>query len=120
MIDEKRKKAYRRGHYAETFACFFLFLKGYSIKERRFKTPVGEIDIIATRGDVTAFCEVKARKEYDAAAESISHKQKMRITRAADYYMSYLKSDHKNNKIYRCDVILIIPWRWPKHIENAW
>lgn len=120
MNNQKRKKAYRRGHFAEKLACAFLILKGYYIVQRRYKTPVGEIDIIARRGDVTIFCEVKARTAFETAAESISTKQKERISRAAEYYMSHLKSDHKNNKIYRCDVILIVPWRWPVHIENAW
>ncbi len=120
MGDLKRKRAYKRGHVAEKLACLLLLLKGYSIKLRRYKTPVGEIDIIACRGDVTIFCEVKARTEYETAAESISIKQKERINRAAEYYMSHLKSDLKNNKIYRCDVILITPWKWPVHIENAW
>lgn len=120
MRGNKRQKAYRRGHFAEMFVCFMLLLKGYSILERRYKTPVGEIDIIASRGNVTIFCEVKAREDYIKAAESISLKQRERISRAAEYYMSHLKSDHKNNKIYRCDVMLVTPWRWPIHIKNAW
>lgn len=120
MNEKKRKKAYQHGRFAEMLACAFLLLKGYSIKKRRFKTPVGEIDIIAVRGNITVFCEVKARADQDTAAESISMKQRARISRAAEYYMSDLKSDHNNNKIYRCDAILIVPWRWPIHIENAW
>ncbi len=120
MNSKRREKAYRRGHFAEQFACFALLLKGYSILERRYKTSVGEIDVIASRGNVTIFCEVKARRDYTTAAESISFKQKERISRAADYYMSHLKSDYKNNRIYRRDVILVTPWRWPIHIENAW
>jgi len=119
-----KRKAYRLGHFAETFAVIMLMLKGYSIKERRYKTSVGEIDVIASRGKLTIFCEVKARKDYITAVESLSARQKERISRAAEYYMSHLKSNHKNNKIeneiYRCDMILVIPWRWPVHIENAW
>jgi len=124
MADGKRVRAYRWGHYAEFIAVVYLRLKGYSIVKRRYKTKVGEIDIIAKRGLFTIFCEVKARGDYETAAESILSRQKHRISRAAEYYMSSLKSNHKNNKIeknlYRCDTILVIPWRWPIHIENAW
>lgn len=124
MADNKKIKAYKLGHYAEFIAAFYLRIKGYSIVMRRYKTGVGEIDIIAQKGPLTIFCEVKARKDYRAAVESISNRQKERISRAAEYYMSHLKTDHKNNKIenklYRCDAILIIPWQWPVHIKNAW
>ncbi len=124
MNKSPRKKAYRKGHIGEFIACFLLIIKGYSIKERRYKTPVGEIDIIAKRGRAIIFCEVKVRKDYVTAIESITVKQRERISRAAQYYMSCLKTGPKNNKIdnliYRCDMILILPWRWPVHIENAW
>jgi len=117
-------KAYKKGHFAERLAALMLILKGFSIKEQRYKTPVGEIDIIAKKNDLTIFCEVKARKDYDSAAYSLSEKQKERISRAAEYYMAHLKRDYNNNKIenktYRCDTILVLPWRWPVHIKNAW
>ena len=124
MTNTRKNRAYYRGHIAEYYAVVMLVLKGYSIKKRRYRTPVGEIDIIAEKGKTTVFCEVKARKDYDQAAWSLSEKQKSRISRAAEFYMSRLKSGIKNNKIennlYRCDMIMIIPWRWPVHIKNAW
>ncbi|HPF45389.1 MAG: YraN family protein [Alphaproteobacteria bacterium] len=124
MAKQSKKKAYKLGHYAEFFATLILRLKGYSIVARRYKTKVGEIDIIARKGALTIFCEVKARDDYSKAAYSLSQKQINRINRAAEYYMAHLKSgpDHNNfeNNLYRCDMILIIPWRWPVHIKNAW
>ena len=109
---------------AERLAAMMLRLKGFRIKEKRYKTPVGEIDIIACKGDLTVFCEVKARKDYVRAVESLSTKQKQRISRAAEYYMVHLKRNSKinmiDNETYRCDMILVLPWRWPVHIENAW
>ncbi len=117
-------KAYHLGHRAEYWAIFMLICKGYRIKERRYKSPYGEIDIIAKRGKLTVFCEVKARKDYMTAIESLSNHQKMRIVRSAQYYMAGLKTARNMNKIenelYRCDMILIIPKRWPIHIINAW
>ncbi|MBT5073867.1 MAG: YraN family protein [Kordiimonadaceae bacterium] len=124
MTKSKKIKAYRLGHYAEYLAVIVLSIKGYAIKERRYRSPLGEIDIIAKKGRTTIFCEVKARKDYVTAVESLSEKQRQRISRSAEYYMSHLKMNNANNKIeneiYRCDMILVMPWRWPVHIKNAW
>ena len=124
MTKIKKRKANRFGHFGEYFALLFLFLKGYSIVARRYKTKVGEIDIIAKKKNVTIFCEVKARHDFESAIYSLSDIQKKRIRRAAEYYMAHLKNAPQNNKIeneiFRCDMILIVPWRLPKHIENAW
>lgn len=124
MTKFNKKKAYRRGVVAEYLAIFMLLLKGYKIVALRYKTPVGEIDVIAKRRNITIFCEVKARNDYETAANSLSAKQKGRIRRAAEYYMAHLKNKIANNKIeneiYRCDMIAVMPWKWPVHIEDAW
>lgn len=57
----KRQKAYRRGHSAERLAAVALMLKGYRIIGRRYRTKLGEIDLIARRGDIVLMVEVKAR-----------------------------------------------------------
>jgi putative endonuclease len=59
MKKDKKRKANLLGHLGEYFAILFLMVKGYSILERRYKTKVGEIDIIAKKKNVTIFCEVK-------------------------------------------------------------
>ena len=124
MKKDKKRKANRLGHLGEYFAILFLMVKGYSILERRYKTKVGEIDIIAKKKNVTISCEVKARADFESAVYSLTDKQKLRIRKAAEQYMSHLKNTYQNNKIeneiFRCDMILIVPWRLPKHIENAW
>lgn len=124
MTRDKKRKANRLGHWGEYFAILFLMVKGYSILERRYKTKVGEIDIIAKKKNVTIFCEVKARADFESAVYSLTEKQKLRIRKAAEQYMSHLKNTYQNNKIeneiFRCDMILIVPWHLPKHIENAW
>ena len=124
MTRERKVKAYKKGYFAEFLARLVLRLKGYSIVSCRYKTTVGEIDIIARRGAVTIFCEVKARKDYETAVHSISREQQQRIVRTAELYLARIDSSHKNNKIetniYRYDMILVLPWRWPIHIENAW
>ena len=124
MKKDKKRKANRLGHLGEYFAILFLMVKGYSILERRYKTKVGEIDIIAKKKNVTIFCEVKARADFESAVYSLTDKQKLRIRKAAEQYMSHLKNTYQNNKIeneiFRCDMILIVPWRLPKYIENTW
>ncbi len=117
-------KAYQLGHRAEYWASIMLVCKGYFIKERRYRCPFGEIDIIAKRGKTLVFCEVKARKDYRTAIESVNDNQKKRITRTAQYYIANLNKRLKNNKIdnqlYRCDLILVLPKQLPIHIKNAW
>jgi putative endonuclease len=124
MSKTDKIKAYKLGHFAENIAVVMLFIKGYSILHKRYRSPFGEIDLIARRGDTTVFCEVKARKDYVTAIESLSVHQQKRISKSAEYYMSHLKRGNDNNKIdtenFRCDMILIIPWRMPVHIKNAW
>jgi putative endonuclease len=47
---EARVRAYRRGLFAETLAAFLLRLKGHRIVAQRYRTPVGEIDLVAIKG----------------------------------------------------------------------
>ncbi|MEZ5759409.1 MAG: YraN family protein [Emcibacteraceae bacterium] len=68
MVKPAKKKAYKWGQLAELFASLMLRFKGYSIVARRYKTRVGEIDIIARKGPLTIFCEVKARDDYSKAS----------------------------------------------------
>ena len=113
-----KKKSYNLGVKAEIIAALFLQIKGYRILARREKTIVGEIDLIARRGDILIAVEVKARKSLETAAYAITLKQKQRITRALEIWGQKYPDYVKINK--RFDAILIIPWRLPKHIINAW
>jgi hypothetical protein len=69
-VSEKRVRAYRHGLFAETIAALLLRLKGHRIIARRYKTPVGEIDLVALKGKRLAF-EVKQRKTFDEAGWSL-------------------------------------------------
>jgi putative endonuclease len=62
----------------------FLIAKGYRILARRFKTPLGEIDIVARRRRALVFVEVKARETSGDAAESLTARGKQRIVAAAE------------------------------------
>jgi len=114
---ERRVKAYRSGLFAESLTALLLRLKGYAIVARRYKTPVGEIDLVALKGRRLAFIEVKRRKSTDDAAWTIPTRQRRRIIRAAQYWLSG-HPDHAGHEI-GFDVVLAAPWAWPRYIENA-
>ena len=118
MAREKKKKAYARGHQGETLAALYLVMKGYRVLEKRYKTPVGEIDLITQRGDDIVFIEVKARPDFATAAESVTPRQKKRITRAAQYYMASRPEIAENPM--RFDVIVYMPPFGLHHLEDAW
>ncbi len=112
-----RKDAERRGQNAELAAAALLALKGYRLLERRCKTPVGEIDLIAVRRRRLAFVEVKLRASTGDAAWSLSPRQQGRIARAAEYWLAR-KPPFQGHDI-AFDVVLMAPWRWPVHLRDA-
>lgn len=115
---DNRLTAWKFGQASETVAAFYLRLKGYSIVSRQYRTPLGEIDIVARRGNQLVFVEVKARSRRDDAAAAITPRQQQRIMRAAQLFMQ----NNPRNALcdMRFDAVLVSPWRWPVHIIDAW
>jgi putative endonuclease len=113
----ERQAAFRLGLSAESRAAALLLAKGYRIAARRFRAGVGEIDIVARRGNDLIFVEVKARERLEDAAESITERQKRRIIAAAEAWLAAHPQDVLQN--IRFDVILVAPRRWPRHIAAA-
>ena len=113
-----RKKAYALGRKGEFLAAFYLRLKGYRILARRYKTPVGEVDLIARKQNTIAFIEVKARKKYQDGVEAITYKQQMRCTRAAKYFLA-AKPEYAELDL-RFDAMIVLPGVSLKHLEGAW
>jgi putative endonuclease len=115
---ERRRRAWRWGRLAESAAATLLRLKGFRILARGYKVPVGEIDIVARRGRLVLFVEVKARPSADAANEALNGRQRRRIERAAGWFLA------QHPQIAGCDLrydlMLVTPWRWPVHIGDAW
>lgn len=116
-----RRKAERRGHFAELFAAAYLRLCGYRILARRHKTKAGEIDLIARRGDVVAFIEVKARAGENSAVDAVSIAAQRRIRNAADQWIA---REHRRGRdiarySFRFDIVAILPGRWPRHYPDA-
>ncbi len=85
---------------------------------RGFRVSVGEIDIVARRGRTLAVIEVKARRNWDLAAEALRAKQRRRIARAASAFVASRRDCEGLNVRY--DVMLVRPWRLPRHLRGAW
>jgi putative endonuclease len=111
-----------RGTRAEERAVWWLRLKGYAILARRYRagrgSGGGEIDIVARRGDLVAFVEVKARPDAELAALAITANQTRRIARGAEIFLA--EHPELGGLTYRFDAILMAPGRLPHHIADAW
>ena len=118
MSKNRRQIAHRKGKRAELYASIYLFFKGYRILSRRFKTPVGEIDIVARKGSLVVFVEVKARNDITTALDSISYNSQNRIKSAGDWWISRQRDG--NLLSWRFDVIAITPNRLPVHFKDVW
>src|SRR5438105_9748825 len=110
----ERQIAFRTDISAESRAAAFLIAKGFRILARRWKSPVGEIDIIARRRSLLIFVEVKARDTLDAAAWSVSERQRARIIAAAEAWLA--QNPDPRIRDIRLDVMLVAPARMPRHI----
>lgn len=122
MAERGRRAAELFGRRAEALCALALRLKGYRIVGRRCRTPVGELDIVARRGQTFVFVEVKARPTADAALQALDPRQRRRLGRAAAAWLARGQSriaPHSPVNM-RFDVMLVAPWRWPRHIVNAW
>ena len=86
---EERRRRYRRGLNAEMIVAAVYLVLGHRILGRRFKTPVGEIDLIAVKGNRVAFIEVKRRTTTDDAQNAITLTMRRRVQRAADIWLAH-------------------------------
>ena len=84
---------------------------------RRFKSPVGEIDIVARRRGALVYVEVKARSTLDGAPESLLARQQHRIAAAADVWLAAHPKDAESD--IRFDAVLVAPGKIPRHIPAA-
>ena len=113
----ERVAAFRVGLSAESRAAAYLIAKGFRIVARRFRSPVGEVDIVARRGRLLVFVEVKARSTLDDAAESLAPRQQRRIAAAASAWLAEHPDDVRSH--IRFDAMLVAPGRIPRHIPAA-
>jgi putative endonuclease len=113
----ERQVAFQTGISAESRAAVLLIAKGFRILARRWRSPVGEIDIVARRRHLLVFVEVKARDNLDDAAWSVTDRQRGRIAAAAEAWLAQYP-DQRIRDI-RFDAMLVAPRRIPRHIIAA-
>ena len=113
----KRTAAFRFGPSAESRAALLLVAKSFRVLARRWRTPVGEIDIVARRRKLIVFGEVKARAALADAAESVLPRQRRRIVAGAEAWLA-AHPEHEGYD-FRFDAILVAPGSLPEHIQSA-
>ncbi|MEA3002780.1 MAG: putative endonuclease [Sphingomonadales bacterium] len=112
-----RERAEQGGRRAETIAAWWLRLKGWAILARRVRTPVGEVDLIARRGRILAFIEVKARATAGEAALALDDYRLRRVAAAAEALAHrYARAGDD----LRIDAVFVVPGRLPRHLTNIW
>lgn len=112
-----RRQAEASGRRGERIAGWWLRLKGWRILARRVRTPAGEVDLVAKRGNLIAFVEVKTRATEAELDFAIDERRLARVAAAAEYLMPRFATAGED---IRVDVMLIAPGKRPRHIENAW
>jgi putative endonuclease len=113
----KRQAAEASGRMAETIAANFLRLKGWTILDRRVRTPAGEVDIVMRKAGLVAFVEVKSRKDQAALDLSLDRSRLVRVAAAAEMLIPRYARPGDDIRI---DAVLIAPGRLPKHLEHVW
>jgi putative endonuclease len=112
-----RRAAETRGREGETRAAWFLRAKGWRILDQRVRTPAGEVDLVARRGKLVAFVEVKTRRTAAELDHAIDEYRLARVAAAAEMLGPRYCQEGDDMRV---DVVLIAPRTWPRHIENAW
>jgi len=112
-----RRVAEAAGRRGERLAGWWLRLRGWRILDRRVRTPAGEVDLVAKKGALIAFVEVKTRATAAELDFAIDERRLSRVAAAAEYLMPRYATEGED---IRVDVILLAPGTRPRHIENAW
>lgn len=117
-VDPRRRRARRRGRWAEALCRWHLRLHGWRILACDWRCPAGEIDILARRRDTLAAIEVKSRGDYASGAAALLPRQRRRIVRAAEAFLA-MRPDLAALAL-QFDVMVVEPRRLPRHLPGAW
>jgi putative endonuclease len=94
------------GKKSEEIAAQFLLSRGYQILERNYRTPRGELDLIASDGDTLVFVEVKARRgmRFGEPHWAVDRRKRQHLIKASLFYLSKKKI---RNRCCRFDLVVI-------------
>lgn len=116
-LSELRRRRYRSGLDGEMIVAGVYMALGHRILGRRFKTPVGEIDLIAIKGRRVAFIEVKRRASSEEAEDAITLTMRRRVRRAADLWLA--RNPQYQGHDVGFDLVFVLPWRFPIVMRDA-
>ena len=116
MSDAKRA-ARAFGLRAETLATLWLRAQWFRILDRNYRVQGGEIDIVAQRGHLIVFVEVKARADLETAVLAITPQKQRRIQRAVHHWLA--RHPRSTGCALRADAILIAPGQLPRRIAGV-
>ena len=119
--DQRRKaeriKALRRGRFSEYLAALALVLRGYRILAMRYRVKAGEIDIIARKGDLVSFVEVKARARLEQALTAVTARKQRLVERRVRQWLA--RNPWAMGYDLRADAVFLAPWHRPRHVPAA-
>lgn len=113
----ERAAAERQGRRAEALAALWFRCQFYRVRERRYRTPFGEIDLILERGPTIVFLEVKTRGTAAGEANALASVNRQRLVRAAEHFRT--RNPRDAHRPMRFDVFFLAPGQWPRHLRNA-
>ena len=106
----------QRGRDGERAAVASLRRRGWRVLALNWRGAGGELDLVAARGDVVAFCEVKTRADEAALAETLTALQRVRIARAAAAFLA--ARPELAEKAVRFDLITVRAGRWRRTVRH--
>lgn len=98
-------------------AAWWLRLHGWRILAQRARVPGGEVDLVARRGRILAFVEVKARGSEESAAMALDQYRLRRVAVAAERLAPRFAREGDDIRI---DAIFLLPGKLPRHLANVW
>lgn len=106
---DKRARAERSGRRAEALAAWAYRLKGFEIMDRRFKAAGGELDLVARKGPLLVFVEVKRRAAADDALFAVTYKNRRRIEQAVKSWLA--RHPRLAQSDVRFDIAAVTGWK---------
>lgn len=113
----KRALAEARGRKAERYAAWWLRLQGWRILGQRLRVAAGEVDLVARRGRMLAFIEVKWRERPEDLDIAVDQYRLRRVAAAAEMLAPRFARPDDDIRI---DVMLLAPRRLPRHLVHVW